>query len=99
MIDIHWRSLKTAAAAAAADDDDDDDDCKESSDPQARIYQRIPSLPSKLHQMLHSPLEQACRRRHKKFAATLRATYGNMNSTWIRIRLKHVHIGVNHLVI
>jgi len=49
LIDIHWRSLKTAA-----DDDDDDDDYKESSDPsnfevaQARVSQRIPSLPSKL---------------------------------------------------
>ena len=86
MIDIHWRSLKTAAAAAAADDDDDDD-CKESSDPpnfevaQARVSQRIPSLLSKrIRPGCCIALEQACRRRHKKFAATLRATYGNMNS-------------------
>ena len=43
-----------------------------------------------------SPFEQACRRRHKKFAATLRATYGNMNSTWIRIRLKYVEEPFKH---
>ena len=50
LIDIHWRSLKTAAAAADADDDD----YNESSDPpyfevaQARVSHKIPSLPSKL---------------------------------------------------